>query len=189
VSAAHPPGIGSACPSAHRPYRYRLVAEPAQRAAILGRLHPVDRRAAVRAALRHNPGRTGSGTLPSRRLPFRLLLALNVIVQRALLQRRHVYDDLAPVRGVAADGHPLADRKGKLDLGYPVRVAELLSPSYLREAPRLRTAGAGWYRLASSSLNSTVWPSLNLTERRTCDIRRLAAEVPLWTTIPWKAAP
>jgi hypothetical protein len=89
----------------------------------------------------HNPEQPGPGALAGRRLPFRFLLALNVIVQRALLQGWHVYDDPAAVRGVIADGHPLADGQGELDLGYPVRVAELLSSSYLREALRLWTAG------------------------------------------------
>src|SRR6185437_6692981 len=44
------------------------------------------------------------------------------------------------VRHVVADGHPLADRQGKLDLGDPVRVTELLGLPDLREAPRLWTA-------------------------------------------------
>jgi hypothetical protein len=44
----------------------------------------------------------------------------------ALLQRRHVYDELGPVGGVVAHGDPGAVRQGELDLGYPVRVAELL---------------------------------------------------------------
>src|ERR1700739_4689229 len=127
--------------SAHRAHWYRLAAKPAQRVAILGCFGLVDRRTAVRAVRRHSPGRTDSSALTSRRLPFRLLLVLDVIVQRALLQRRHVNDDLAPVRGVVANGNPLAERQGKLDLGYPVRVAELLRLPYLREAPRLLTAG------------------------------------------------
>jgi hypothetical protein len=59
------------------------------------------------------------------------------------LQRRHVYDNPAPVRRVVANGHPLADKQGELDLRYPVRVAELLSPSHFREAPRLRAARGG----------------------------------------------
>jgi hypothetical protein len=69
-----------------------------------------------------------------------LLLALNVIVQRALPQRRNVDRDPAQVGGVVANGYPFAGRQRELDLGYPVRVAELLRPAYLREALRFRTA-------------------------------------------------
>ena len=64
-------------------------------------------------------------------------------MQRALLQGRHVDDDPVPVRGVVANGHPRAVRQGELDLGYPVRVAELLSSPDLREAPRLVTVRRG----------------------------------------------
>jgi hypothetical protein len=134
------PGTARRSEPLHRSHWYRLVAELAHRIAIPGCPRLVDWRAAVRAVRWHSPGRPGSSALTSRRLPFRLLLALDVIVQCAFLQRRHVYDDLAPVRGVVANGHPLSDRQGKLDLRYPVRVAELLSPAYLREALRLRTA-------------------------------------------------
>ena len=48
-------------PSANRAHRYRLMAELAQRVAILGGLRLVDRRAAVRAVRRHRPRRAGSG--------------------------------------------------------------------------------------------------------------------------------
>jgi hypothetical protein len=89
---------------------------------------------------RPGPGRAGPGGRAGSGLGFLLLLALDVIVQRALVQRRHVYDDPGPVRGVVADGHPFADRQGELDLGYPVRVAKLLSSPDLGEAPRFRTA-------------------------------------------------
>jgi pimeloyl-ACP methyl ester carboxylesterase len=53
----------------------------------------------------------------SRRLPFRPLLVLDVVVQRAFLQCRHVYDDVASVRSVVANGYPLAERQRELDLG------------------------------------------------------------------------
>lgn len=111
------------------------------RVAVLGCLSLVGRRTAVRAVSRHNPRRTDSGTLASRRLFPRLLLPLDVIVQCALLQRRDVNDHPAPICGIVADRYPLPVEQRKLDLGYPVRVAELLSPAYLREAPCLRTAG------------------------------------------------
>jgi hypothetical protein len=75
--------------------------ELAARVAILGCLRLVDRSTAVRAVSRRNPGRIDPGARASRRLPLRLLLALDVIVQRALLHSGHVNDDLAPVRGIA----------------------------------------------------------------------------------------
>src|ERR1700739_4043826 len=111
------------------------------RVAVLGCLSLVGRRTAVRAVCRHNPRRTDSGALASGRLFPRLLPALDVIVHGALLHRREVNDHPAPVRSIVANRHPLPVEQRKLDLGYPVRVAELLSPAYLREAPCLRTAG------------------------------------------------
>jgi hypothetical protein len=45
---------------------------------------------------------------PGGRLLFLPLLALEVVVQGALAQRRHVDDDLAQVRGLEANEYPLA---------------------------------------------------------------------------------
>ena len=59
---------------------------------------------------------------------------------RAFLQRRDVQDEPAAVRGVVADRHPFSVGQGELDLGYPVRVSQLLRLPYLRDTPRLRAA-------------------------------------------------
>src|SRR5690242_1573831 len=117
------------------------MAELAERVGIAGCLGLVDRRAAVRAVRRYNPGRPAPGAWAGGWLRLRLLLALEVIVQRTFLQRRHVQDHPAPVGGVVADGHHLSVGQGGLDLGYPVRVTELLSRSHLRETPRFLATG------------------------------------------------
>jgi hypothetical protein len=126
---------------AHRFHWYWLVAELALRIGIPGCLGLVDRRAAVRAVRGHGPGRPGLDARPGWWLRLRLLLALEVIVQRAFLQRRDVQDHPAAVGGVVADRHPFSVGQEELDLGYPVRVTELLSLPHLCELPRFLAAG------------------------------------------------
>jgi hypothetical protein len=61
-------------------------------------------------------------------------------VQRPELHGRQVEDHPGPVLGVVADGDPLAVRQRDLDLGYPVRVPELLGRPHLGQALRLLAA-------------------------------------------------
>jgi hypothetical protein len=56
---------------------------------------------------------------------MRLLLTLDVVMQRALLQRRYVDDGLAVVGGVVANGQPFPGRQRKLNLWNAVGVAEI----------------------------------------------------------------
>src|SRR5579872_565460 len=86
-------------------HRYRLVAELAMRVTLPGGHCLIDRRPAVRAMRRHHPGRASLDAVAGRRLPLRFVLALDVVAQRALAQRRHVDDDPAPVSDLVTNGH------------------------------------------------------------------------------------
>jgi hypothetical protein len=143
-----PGGARSSFPLAReRADRYRLNAERAPRVGVARGLRLVDRRAAVGAVRRHRPGRARAGPFARGRLPLRTLLALDVIVQRALLQGGHVDDEPGPVGGVVPHGDPRAVGQRELDLGYPARVAELLGSPDLRQPPRFVAARGGLVKI------------------------------------------
>jgi hypothetical protein len=87
-----------------------------------------------------------------------------------LLQGRHVDDELGPVGGVVAHGNPGAVRQRKLDLGYPVRVAELLRSPDLGQPPRLLASRGGLVKvgqlLAELDRLAVLEADLNADDRR-----------------------